>query len=140
MKDRIVPVVVGLMVGWLTIFALEKLNHFAYPMPEGADLSSKEAIARLMASIPAGAFVLLFASWMVSAAVSGMVTSKINPDKWRDNVIIVGVVLSIGALINMVMIPHPTWLIVASAAGYIPFAYLGGKIVNNRKNEARSYY
>ncbi len=132
MKKRVLPVVVGLVSGWIVVFALERLNHVIYPTPAGADPFTKEDIAAIMAEIPIGAFVLLFLSWMISATVAGSVASVMSRPNWRNNVIIVGVVLSIGALVNMMMIPHPTWLIIASGIGYVPCAYFGGRLFKNK--------
>ena len=133
MKNRVLPVVIGLLAGWVTIFVLEFLNHQIYPAPEGADLSTKEGVVALMEVIPTGAFVLLFVSWMVSAFVAGGVTAMVNQVHWRNNAIIVGVILSIGALINMVIIPHPTWLVLASGIGYVPGSFFGARLFKNFK-------
>ena len=133
LKKRILPVVAGLLTGWTVIWILEAVNHQIYPPPTGLDYTDMEAITAFMESLPTGAFVLLLAAWMIGAFAGGTVGALVNKLAWRNTAIIVGVIMALGSIVNMTMIPHPTWLMVVASIGYVPMAYAGAKIISKKK-------
>lgn len=128
-KKRILPVIVGLLVGWVVIFGLEAINHIVYPPPADLDFTDKAALTEFMQTLPAMAFVLLLISWMIGTFIAGMVGALLNREAWKNSAIIIGVILALGSIINMTMIPHPTWLIIAASIAYVPTAYAGGRLI-----------
>lgn len=133
LKLRILPVVAGLLVGWTVIWILEAVNHQIYPPPADLEYNNKEAITAYMETLPTGAFVLLFVAWMIGAFAGGTVGALVNKKAWKNTSIIIGVIMALGSIVNMTMIPHPTWLMVVASIGYVPMAYLGAKIISNNK-------
>ena len=132
-RKRVWPVVAGLLTGWVVIFLLEMVNHQFYPPPVGLDYQDKEVVTAFMQSLPTGAFVLLLVAWMIGALAGGAVGAWVNPQAWRNTAIIVGVILALGSIINMTLIPHPTWLMISASLGHVPMAYVGARIISNRK-------
>jgi MFS family permease len=131
-KNRVLPVIAGLATGWLVIFVLEAVNHQIYPPPTELDFTDKAALTQFMETLPTMAFVLLLISWMIGAFVAGMVGAKVKQQNSRNTTIIIGVILAMGSIINMIMIPHPVWLMILASVGYVPFAYFGGKLVSEK--------
>ncbi len=133
-KKRILPVILGLVAGWVSIAIFDALNHQVYPSPDGLDYTDKDAILALIESLPTGAFVLLLAGWMIGAFTGGLVGALVNKEAWRNTGIIVGVILALSSIINMTLIPHPTWLFIVASIGYVPMAYLGAKLIHKRNS------
>lgn len=133
-KKRILPVIAGLVTGWVVIFILEAVNHIFYPPPANLDITDKQAMSAFMQSLPTLAFVLLLLSWMVGTFTAGLAGGLVNKSAWKNTAIIIGVILALGSIINMTMIPHPTWLVVVASVAYVPTAYAGGRIAGNQKS------
>ena len=124
----------GLLVGWVAIFGLETtVNHALYPPPADLDFTNKEAITDFMNSLPTQAFVLLLVTWMFGTFIGGLVGGWVYKPNFKNTAIIIGLVIAIGSIINMTMIPHPTWLMIVASIGYIPFAYAGGRLIAIKK-------
>ncbi|GAB5522519.1 MAG: hypothetical protein Roseis2KO_03910 [Roseivirga sp.] len=128
-KKRILPVIAGLLAGWVAIFALEAVNHIFYPPPADLDFTDKAALTEFMQALPALAFVLLLVSWMIGTFIAGMVGALLNKEAWKNSSIIIGVILALGSIINMTLIPHPTWLMIVASLAYVPTTYLGGRLI-----------
>ena len=46
--------------------------------------------------------------------------------------IIIGAILTVGAIANFVMLPHPAWFVVVGLLIFVPFTLLGHKAVPSR--------
>ena len=133
-KKRILPVILGLVTGWIVIMILEGLNHQVYPPPANLDYTNQEAIAAFMQTLPTAAFILLLVSWMIGAFTGGLVGALVNKLAWKNTAIIVGAIMALGSIVNMTLIPHPTWLMIVASIGYVPMAYFGAKLIHNRNS------
>ena len=104
----------GIVVALLCIFAIERLGHILYPPPDGIDFSNPEDVERMMATLPAMAFVFVLAGWFIGSLFGA----------WTANAIarrplagwIVTAVIVAGGVATMAMIPHPVWMWVAGIA------------------------
>ncbi len=128
-KKRILPVIVGLLAGWVAIFGLEAISHILYPPPTDLGFTDKQAVKEFMQTLPTMAFVLLLISWMIGTFIAGMVGALLNNEAWKNSAIIIGVILALGSIINMTLIPHPTWLMIVASLAYVPTAYSGGRLI-----------
>ena len=115
------------------IFVLEAINHIFYPPPANIDFSDKAALTAYMENLSAMAFVWLLLSWMAGTFIAGIVGALVNRSASKNSAIIIGVILALGSIINMTMIPHPTWLIIVASVAYVPTAYAGARLLANRK-------
>ncbi|MCE7991628.1 MAG: hypothetical protein HEP71_06600 [Roseivirga sp.] len=136
-KKRILPVIAGLLAGWVAIFALEAVSHIFYPPPADLDFTDKAALTAFMETLPTLAFVLLLISWMIGTFIAGMIGALVNKEAWKNSAIIIGVLLALGSIINMTLVPHPTWLIISASIAYVPSAYAGARLIA-QKNSNKS--
>lgn len=133
LKKRILPVVAGLLAGWAVVFLLEAVNHIFYPPPLDIDFNDKLQLTEFMETLPVTAFILLLLAWMIGAFIGGIAGALVNRNVRKNTAIIVGVVMALGSIINMTMVPHPTWLMITASLGYVPMAYLGARLIANKK-------
>ena len=131
MKNRILSIIAGLAGGWLVVFAGEAIIHQIYPLPEIKNFDDKEFLSQLMNSLPNYYFILLLVNWVLSVVVAGMITSKLVKSNWQKATLIVSIIMLLGAVINMIMIPHPLWVKIVTIFIYLPFGYIGGRLVRS---------
>jgi hypothetical protein len=101
-------VVVGLVVAFACIFAVEALDHMLFPLPLGLDLTRHEDQMRMMAAMPVAAKAIVVLGWFAASLLGG----------WAANLIarralagwIVGLLIVAGGIANMAMIAHPAWM------------------------------
>ena len=103
----IVGVVVGLVVAFLGVFAIEAIGHILYPPPAGIDPANPD-LERLIASLPAGAFAFVVGAWFIGAFAGAWAASAIARHPLAGW--IVAVLIGAGAVWTMLMIPHPGWM------------------------------
>lgn len=122
----ILGIVAGLVVGGLVVFLVESAGHAMFPPPVGTDLSNPEAMKTLIASLPAGAIVMLLLGWFLGAlagAVTAKVIAKRDMAAWIVGVIFVALTAS-----NFIYIPHPVWMMAAGAALPLLAAWIATRV------------
>ena len=132
MKSRILAIIAGVITAGITVFVLESLSHLIYPPPENIDLTDYEALKEAVKGMPTGALVSVLLAWMISGIVGGFVGGKIDSINWKQNSIIIGLILLLFAIFNLYMVPHPLWMTVIAVVGYVPMAIWGGKLAAGR--------
>ncbi len=110
----ILGVVAGIVAGGLVVFATETVGHSLYPPPPDINLADPEDVKRLMASLPAGAFVFVLAGWFLGSLAGALVALRIA--KRAAAAWAVALLFILFTCMNFVMIPHPTWMIAAGIA------------------------
>ena len=130
MLNRILAIVVGIITGFLIVTFGDLIVHQFIVVPVGLNILDKKTMTDFIATIPIPYLIIMVGYWLLSSCLGAMVASVINRKGWRNTSLIVGAILMIGAISNMLLIPHPTWMLVVSAIGYLPFALLGGKITS----------
>jgi len=110
----VLGVVAGILVAFLCVFGVEMVGHSLYPPPEGLDLRNPADVERLMASLPAMAFVFVLGGWFLGSLL-GAWTANAVANRGLAGWIVVLVVVVAG-IATMAMIPHPVWMWVAGIA------------------------
>ena len=139
----ILAVVVGSIVGFLFIMAIEAVNGFIYPPPEGKSgmewmkeiNDGSPAAKEWIRSMPTSAMALVQVAWAVGAAVGGAVSAWIAGRARVLDAGIIGALVLVVTVINFLEMKakldytHPDWLIVTGLLLPLPLALLGGKLV-----------
>ena len=124
----VLAIFAGLFVGFLAVLGGEMIGHHAYPPPSGMDIHNAESLSEAMKAMPGGAFVAVLLSWAVGTFAGAWVTARIAAvGKLWHGLVIGGTFLAAG-LANMLMIPHPGWVMVVGLGECFPIAYLGAKL------------
>ncbi len=137
MKKKILAILSGIVAASITVWICEYVNHMYYPPPQGVDGADWETLSKLytehVKSMPIGAFISLWAGWMMGAFVGGFVSRKIDTVNWKFNSYVIAGVLLLFSALNMFMIPHPVWLIVITVVGYYPAVCFGSMLAVDKK-------
>ncbi len=139
MKDLFVskvwPVVAGLLVAFAIMMALEYLNSFIYPLPDGLDITDPEAVRAFTATLPWTAYILVFVGWVGGAFCAGAVTTYLSGEATYRLSLAVAIILTLGGLINNIMIGHDIFFNIVGLPMFLIFTYLGHRY--QRKSERR---
>lgn len=112
MYRSVVAVVVGLLVGMVTIYVVKAVGHAMYPLPADVDWSRREAVAAALRDAPPGALVMVLVAWSLGTAHgAGLASYLALTSRWLHGAIVAAVLL-LAAIVQLVMIPHPGWFAV----------------------------
>ena len=128
-------IITGCFVGALLIFLGEKIMPILYPAPPGTNLNSIEDVKKVMAAMPASAFLTLLANYAVASFAGGLTTTLITKGTRKSGALIVGVVLTAMGVANCMMLPHPLWFTMSNFVVYVGFAQLGAMIVKTKPTD-----
>jgi len=124
----VLAVLAGLLVGGVTIAALEAAGHALFPLPAGTDPANLRP-----ADIPASAMVAVLVAWAAGAFVGGLRAAAIATPLAA---IVVGGIQTLGGLVNMMAIPSPIWFWVVGLLIFVPCAMLGARVAPRRHRHA----
>lgn len=126
---NILAVIVGIVVGGVVNSALVNIGPFVIPMPEGADVSSMEALATSMKLFTPVNFLFPFLAHALGTLVGAFLAAKIAASHKMKFAVGLGAFFLLGGIAAAAMLGGPIWFIVADLAlAYIPMGYLGGKL------------
>lgn len=110
-RSPVVAGIVGVFAGALTVFLLEAAGHAILGTADPDDLST----------ITAPMFVSVLVAWILGSAAAGWVATYWARSSSLVLGVVVGLVLLAAAGSNMLVIPHPAWMI-AGAVVLMPLA------------------
>ena len=108
----LISVLAGLVIGMPVVFSVEMIGRQLFPPPEGMDFSDRQAVADMIAGLPAGAFLCVLLAWTLGALVASGVAARLSRQA-RPAYIAAAIFLGLCGL-NFYMFPHPLWMIIAT--------------------------
>lgn len=115
----------GVLIAMLSVWLVQKLGHAVYPPPSDLDLNDLEAMKAYVAALPIGALLFVIASYFVGTTIGTCVACAIGTMLPRIFALLIGCLMLIATTMNVMMIPHPTWFIVAAVVAIVIGAWLG---------------
>ncbi len=125
---NILAVIAGLIVGGLVNWGFLLLNGVFFPLPEGTDMGDPEQMKPVIASMPAMAWLGVFAAHLGQAFVGGWVAARLGASRPVLLAMIVGVLSLVGGVANAIMLATPAWTWIEMPL-YLLVAWLAGRMV-----------
>ncbi len=126
---NILAVIVGIVVGGIVNSALVNIGPMVVPLPEGADVSSMEALANSMKLFTPVNFLFPFLAHAVGTLVGAFLAAKIAASHKMKLAIGIGFLFLLGGITAAAMLGGPVWFIAVDLIlAYIPMGFLGGKL------------
>ncbi len=125
MGKNIAAGVAGVVVAFALVWVVEKVGHAVYPPPPDLNFADPDAMRAYIQTLPVGALLFVAAAWFAGAAGGTCAACAIGTASPRIFAAIVGGLVLVATVINLVMIPHPTWFAILGVAGIIVGAWLG---------------
>ena len=132
MIRQIVAVLVGIVVCGLVVGLVEMLNLRFHPAPPGMDFHDAAQVAAHVAALPAAAFGIVLAAWVLGSFVGGAAAAHLSRTWPRACALGVAAFMLAGVAYNVVMLPHPLWMSVLGLVLPVPAALLGARLASGR--------
>ena len=116
-RSKLVAGLVGLFAGGLTIMLVESAGHAAFGTAAPGDLDA--------VTLPMGLSVLV--AWIVGSGVAGAVATYWSGSTSGGLALATGLILLAAAGANMLVIPHPVWLVIAAVVSMPLTAWMAGR-------------
>lgn len=131
MFRSVVAVGTGLAIGVTIIGIIESIGHFMFPPPAGVDLSDRQAVAAMIAQAPPGALIMVLVAWWLGTSNgAGIGAYLARHDRWLHGSVVAGV-LMIAGIVNLFLIPHPTWFVLAALIVF-PLSAVVGMLIGTQ--------
>jgi hypothetical protein len=125
-------VLAGLMTALVVITLVEAVGHTFMPPPEGHDPMTPEGMSAIVAQMSPAALLFVLLAYLCGGVAGGVVAVKVSGGDRVIEALGVGTILTVGALLNVMTIPHPIWMSGASVAIQLPAAWLGARLAVRR--------
>ena len=119
--------VAGVGSAVLVVAAIELVAHAIYAPSVMPDVSTPEAMAAYVDSMPLGALLLVLAGYVAGTVVGGIVGIVIARRHAMRFACLAGGMILLGAIAAFVKMPHPTWFLVATLVDIPLVAWLTGR-------------
>jgi len=123
-----VAMVAGIIIAFGTIVLIDKTVGMVYPPPPSLDFSDAESARPYLATLPAGEFLLVFASPVVAAFLGVFAACYIGTARHTAFGAVVGGVVLARTIANFITYPYPHWLSIATILGVVGCTLLAMRV------------
>ena len=126
---NILAVIAGLVIGSIVNMGIIMISGSIIPPPEGADVTTMEGLKEAMHLFEPKHFIFPFLAHALGTLVGAAVAATIAANHKMKFAIGIGCFFLLGGIINVFMLPSPTWFAIVDIVGaYIPMAWIGSKL------------
>lgn len=134
--NPIIRNILAFIIGWFggsaVNMGLVQTGHYVYPI-EGVDPTNMDALAAVMPTLGFEYFIFPFLAHALGTLVGATIAAFIAANHKMSFALAVGAFFLLGGIAVNYMLPGPTWFAVVDILiAYIPMAWIGGKIAENR--------
>lgn len=130
---NVLAVIAGAILGSFVNMSLIEIGHYVIALPEGADVSTYEALKSSMSSFGPEQYIFPFLAHALGTLVGAFIAAKIAVSNKFRAALIVGILFLIGGVANCFMLPAPVWFMAIDVLlAYIPMAYIGWKLSGSK--------
>jgi len=120
---------VALVVFFSCVMLGDLASSTLFPAPVGLDFSNMESLRVYMEQLPLSCFLVMMLGHGIGAFLAGFIVARFTHDKLgrpgsAATALIVGGMITLGGVMNLAMIPHPTWFW-GDALVYPVFMFIG---------------
>jgi hypothetical protein len=125
---------VGVIVNGLIVFGVESASALLHPMPAGFDASNVAQMRAYLASggVPVTAMVMVVLAYLLGAFGGAFAATKLAPRRGLMPALVIGQISLVFVIINLITLPHPVWMMIASVLVPMPAAWAGGRAAHAR--------
>lgn len=127
MLRSVLGVIIGIISGFVVIYAVEHVGQLIWPVATELDLKDKAAAAAFLAGMPIGGLVTVVVAWILGAYTGSMVALLMS-DRRRIAGIIPAALIFAATVLVLFMLPHPLWMAVSGLGGIIAAGWLADRL------------
>ena len=117
----------GVIISMVLVWVVEKIGHVVYPPPADLNFADPDAMRDYIETLPLGALLFVAAAWFIGTLGGTCAACAIGTAKPMIFAMVVGGLMLVATVVNLVMIPHPTWFSILGVVGILIAAWLGTK-------------
>jgi hypothetical protein len=129
MGRKVLAVIVALILANAIFFIAEMVGTIFAPFsPKNLEYMTMQERSAYFGSMPLGAYLTMIIGYLLGSIAAGWIAAGVSKDRHSPTLpLIVGVLLTIGGLLNFfVILPgQPVWMIVISLLIFIPMTLVG---------------
>lgn len=126
-------VIAGVVVGSIVNMSIIQISGAIIPPPEGVDNTTMEGLKASMHLLEPKHFISPFFAHAIGTMAGAIVTALIVVKRKMKFAMAIGIIFLMLGTTTVFMIPSPTWFNITDLLGaYLPFAWLGGKLVTRK--------
>ena len=125
LKTKVWPTVAGLLVAFIVMLVLEFVNSLVFPLPKDLDWGNTDAVRAFTSTLPWTAYILVLLGWVLGAFKAGCVTTYLSGEQKYRLSLLVGVLLTLGGIVNNSMLGHDMVFNLLGLPMFIIFTYIG---------------
>lgn len=126
---NILSVIAGAVAGSFVNGGIIAISSSVIPPPEGADVTTMEGLKASMHLFEPKHFLMPFLAHALGTLVGAFIAALIAVNNKVRPAIIVAVLFLIGGIMNVIMLPAPTWFsAVDLLLAYIPMGLIGARL------------
>jgi hypothetical protein len=130
---NILAVIAGIVGGSMVNMGLVMIGPAVIPPPEGADVTTMEGLKASMHLFGPQHFIFPFLAHALGTLAGAILASFIAASYRMKIALSIGVLFLIGGIVNVFMLPSPTWFSVLDLiVAYIPMGWLGGRLTKKK--------
>lgn len=122
MLRAVLAFLLGVVVMGGAVAGLQMIGHAIWPLPAGIDPNDPAQMAAIVGSMPTAAKAWVVFAYAVATAIAVLVATMIARPRWKGLGIALGTLMLVLCLINLLMLPHPLWMMIAMLAIPLPIA------------------
>jgi hypothetical protein len=131
---NILAIIAGLIAGSFVNMGIIMISGSIIPPPDGVDNTTMEGLKAGMHLFQPKHFLFPFLAHAIGTFAGALLTAIVAIKHKMLCALIVGAFFMIGGIINILMLPSPTWFtIVDLVFAYYPMAYLAAKLVPSKR-------
>lgn len=134
---HIAAIGLGLIISIAVIFILQFLNFLLYPSSNKIDINQTYEYSLFVANHPIFLSGNLLSN-LIGCFLGSAIAVLVRPDLTITKSMSVGAVLLILSMVNIIMIPHPSWFVILTILLYLPFSYLGATFIKQQLDKHSS--
>jgi hypothetical protein len=126
----ILGIVAGIVAAFATIWALELVHHLLYPIPADVRLTDMTRLREFTRTLPLASQFFIAGGWLAGTVVGGSVAALVSRRDWT--ILVVAALVAVAGILNVVWLPHPLLLQIASVAAPAIGALIARALVRRR--------
>lgn len=124
-------ILAAFLIAAVFVLGIEAHGHRLYPLPEGFNSADLEQVAQYVKTAPTGALLFVLLAQSAGSFVGGAVTGFLASSRKTLIALLYGVLALLMAALNVLLIPHPGWMVGLALLLPIPLALVGSKIAQS---------
>lgn len=128
MARTMVAVLVGLLVMFVCVAAIEIVGIYHYPPPLGMDVKDPGAMNAWIATLPVAALLIVLVAWAVGAVAGAWTAARMSHAHPFLSAMLIGVTVLLATTTSFYQYAHPVWMMIVGLALPLPMAWLGYRI------------